>query len=135
MNEFWTLVAWLTAGMQAASSPSLDLPAQLGEVALDRRAPYFTLDSSVSVGSRGEETIDVSVAAACGEPVWVFHRAELFVKRNRFGDVQFVGLPMPGCVTCEPVRLRWFHEPTGFLSFEVHVYRRLELIACTSEAS
>lgn len=108
--------------------------ATIGDVTLDPKTPYFVLESSVSVGSKGEEVLDVSVEADCGEAAWVFHRAELVVSRNRFGDVQFVGLPAPGCVRCAPVALRWFHEPTGYLSFQVDVYRRLEIVSCPIEA-
>ena len=98
----------------------------------DPETPYFALESSVSVGNKGEEALDVSVASRCGNPALLFDHAELVVTRNRFGDVQFVGLPQPGCVECAPIILRWFHEPTGYLSFEVNVYRRLEVVPCPS---
>lgn len=101
---------------------------------LDSQTPYFAMESRVSVGNKGEEWLDVSVSASCGEHAWLFDRAELVVTRNRFGDVQFVGLPSPGCARCAPVHLRWFHEPTGYLSFEVNVYRRLELVSCAEES-
>lgn len=117
--------------------PALALPAQAsgppGGVP-DPRTPYFTVESTRSVGNKGEELLDVSVAAECGQPALLFERAELVVQRNRFGDVQFVGLPKPGCVQCEPVALRWFHEPTGYLSFHVNVYRRREVVPCLDEA-
>lgn len=129
------LLGWLIAQapVAAATAPS-QLPSEERTV-LDARTPYFTVESRVSVGNRGEEWLDVSVPASCGERAWLFDRAELVVTRNRFGDVQFVGLPSPGCVQCAPVHLRWFHEPTGYLSFEVNVYRRLELVSCTEDSS
>ena len=99
----------------------------------DPREPLFRLESSVSVGNKGEEALDVGIDAVCGEPAWVFDRAELVVTRNRFGDVQFTSLPRPGCTDCEPLTLRWYHEPTGYLTFEVHVYRRLEIPPCPNE--
>lgn len=122
---------WILFGCMSAFAASA---ATVGEVTLDPKTPYFTLESAVSVGSKGEEALDVSVDAECGEAAWVFHRAELVVGRNRFGDVQFVGLPASGCVRCAPVELRWFHEPTGYLSFQVNVYRRLEIVSCPIEA-
>jgi len=128
-------VAILTA--LAAMSLVAAEPATSGtdEVVTDPQTPYFALESSVSVGNKGEESLDVSVASRCGDPALLFDHAELVVKRNRFGDVQFVGLPQPGCVDCAPITLRWFHEPTGYLSFEVKVYRRLEVVPCASHES
>lgn len=102
-------------------------------VVADPGTPYFQLESSVSVGSKGEERLDVSTEARCGEPAWVFDHAELVVTRNRFGDVQFTALPQPGCTSCDPLTLRWYHEPTGYLAFEVHVYRRLENLPCPND--
>jgi hypothetical protein len=126
------LLGWLAGAAALAAAPGQNLAHdRTGEVTLDSRTPYFSLESSVSVGGKGEESLDVSVDADCGEPAWLFDRAELVVRRNRFGDVQFVGLPRPACVKCAPVQLRWFHEPTGYLSFEVNVYRRLEIASCS----
>lgn len=119
------LLGWMSALAAMAAS--------LGDVKPDPRTPYFTLESAVSVGGKGEEALDVSVEADCGDAAWLFQRAELVVTRNRFGDVQFVGLPAPGCVHCAPVELRWFHEPTGYLSFQVNIYRRLEIVSCPME--
>lgn len=117
----------------AAAWTSADPVSADGNVAPDTRVPYFALESSIPVGNKGEEALDVSVEAQCGRSAWLFDHAELVVTRNRFGDVQFVGLPQPGCAECAPVRLRWFHEPTGYLSFEVNVYRRLEVIQCPAD--
>ncbi len=117
--------------------PAGALPAQASGTAgsvPDPRTPYFTVESTRSVGNQGEERLDVSVDAACGQPALLFDHAELVVQRNRFGDVQFVGLPQPGCARCAPVTLRWFHEPTGYLSFHVNVYRRWEVVPCLDEA-
>jgi hypothetical protein len=131
-HVLFLLLGWLAGAAGVAAAPghpsSHD---RLGEVILDPRTPFFSLESTISVGGKGEESLDVSVAAGCDEPAWLFHRAELVVRRNRFGDVQFVGLPSPGCVQCAPVQLRWFHEPTGYLSFEVNVHRRLEIVPCS----
>lgn len=124
----WTLLP------TAASVTTAPAPVP-GEVVPDERTPYFRLESAESVGNKGEEALNVSVDAPCGRPAWLFDHAELVVKRNRFGDVQFVGLPRPGCVDCDPVLLRWFHEPTGYLSFEVNVYRRLEVVSCPTAYS
>ena len=100
------------------------------ELRLDARAPFFTLNSDELVGAANEERLDVSIEARCGSLAWVFDRAELVIRRSRFGQAQFVELPAPGCVRCRPVRVKWYHEPTGFLDFDVNVYRRRVQVRC-----
>lgn len=87
----------------------------------------FEHQSNLSVGDKGEERYDVNQPeAACGQPGYVFDSAELVQGSNtRFGEAKIVGLPQPGCSRCQPVKVRWYHEPTGKLHFQVHVYRRL----------
>lgn len=92
------------------------------EVRLDERTPFFQFQSARLVGDRGEVSLDVSTAPGCGAQ-WRFDHAELEVVQNRFGDVQFVSLPASGCEACDPVIVRWMHEPTGQLAFNVNVYR------------
>jgi len=86
----------------------------------------FEHHSKLSVGDKGEERYDVSQAApACGQKGYVFDSADLIQGRDtRFGEAKFVGLPKVGCSRCQPIRVRWYHEPTGKLHFQVHVYRR-----------
>lgn len=129
MSQVLVVLGWIL-GVAASAAPPPAAPSP-GDVTLDPRTPYFSLESAVSVGGKGEESLDVSVGAPCGEPAWLFHRAELVVRRNRFGDVQFVALPSPGCRECAPVALRWFHEPTGYLAFEVNIHRRWEIVSCS----
>jgi hypothetical protein len=99
-------------------------------VSLDPRTPYYHLLSDRSVGDHGEITLDVSVTEPeCGIQLR-FDHAELEVLRNRFGDAQFVRLPELGCATCEPIQIRWMHEPTGYVEFNVNVFRREVSVPC-----
>ena len=85
------------------------------------------------MGDHGEQLLDVSFEGSdCGVQ-WRFDHAEIKVVSNRFGDVQFVGLPQPGCLECDPIRVRWMHEPTGHLEFRVNVFRRPVLVSCSEE--
>ena len=87
----------------------------------------FEHSSTLSVGDKGEERYDVSQPApACGKSGYVFDSANLVYGSNtRFGEAKFVGLPKQGCSRCQPVKVRWYHEPTGKLHFQVHIYRRV----------
>lgn len=85
----------------------------------DRRDPYFEYRSSLKVGAKGEESIDVSGSRGCG----TFHHAELVWLERRFADAQFVQVPERRCVECAPLIVRWYHEPTGRAHFQVRVYR------------
>lgn len=100
-------------------------------VRIDTLDPFHTVSSSLLVGNKGEEVLDVSVSGkACGAR-WLFDHAVISVVSERFGAAQFVSLPEPGCTQCQPLRVRWFHEPTGNLDFEVHVYRRHVFKSCS----
>ena len=107
-----TIVLHLAAGAHALEV----------DVRPDDKTPYFQFQSARLVGDRGEVSLDVSVPPACGIQ-WRFHHAELEILHNRFGDAQFVSLPASGCESCDPVIVRWMHEPTGQLAFNVNVYR------------
>jgi len=96
----------------------------------DQRQPYLAVESALAVGTKGDEVLDVSVPEVCGETLWAFDHAELHIARNRYGGAQFVTLPRPGCLACDPLVVRWYHEPTGHLSFEVRVFRRPVQLPC-----
>ena len=87
----------------------------------------FEHRSNLSVGDKGEERYDVSSPVpACGDTGYVFDSANLVIGRNtRFGEAKIVSMPKEGCQRCQAIRVRWYHEPTGKLHYQVHVYRRL----------
>ncbi len=120
----------MSLGLLAAGIFLTAMPGIEAQVRLDERAPYFRVESSVLVGNKGEEHIDVSMPAECGNEQWVFDHAEIAVRRNRYGGAQITQLPARGCQRCEPIVVRWFHEPTGFIAFDVNVYRRRERTEC-----
>ena len=94
------------------------------DVRVDSKDPYLRVESKRLVGDKGESIFDVSLPPdQCGQ-VWVFDHAELEIVANRFGGAEFVALPESGCIACSPGTVRWFHEPTGYLTFEVHIYRK-----------
>ncbi len=85
----------------------------------------FNKRSDRKVGAKGDERIDVSTQSpACGQEALLFDHARIVFGKRRFGDAQFVATPKPGCTRCDPLLVRWYHEPTGYLDFQVHVYRR-----------
>lgn len=102
-------------------------------VQLDEKTPFFSLSSKLNVGNKGEELIDVSQQATCGQAAWVYDHAELVIDRKRFGNAQFVALPQTGCLVCEPIKVRWYHEPTGYLTFSVNIFRRQVTRQCSGD--
>lgn len=111
----------LTIGSALAQSGDVDAhrPAEAAAFVVDNRDPYFEKRSNLNVGAKGEEHIDVSSADACQ----AFHHAELVWLERRFADAQFVQIPEKACTDCEPLIVRWYHEPTGRAHFHVRVYR------------
>ncbi len=94
---------------------------------------YYESSHSLSVGDKGEESFDLSIAPpACGERALVFEKASIVYKKRRFGEAKIVQQPLPGCLQCSPLVVRWYHEPTGFVDFQVHIYRRERLGVCES---
>jgi len=86
---------------------------------------YFERSHSLSVGDKGEETFDVSSPSpACGTTGLAFDHARVIYRRQRFGEAIIVSTPAAGCTHCQPLVVRWFHEPTGYLSYQLHIYRR-----------
>lgn len=84
----------------------------------------FEKKSDLAVGDKGEESYKVTAALpACNNKVLIFERAEL-VQKGRFGEAKVIASPDPGCTNCGPLKVRWYHEPTGNLHYQVHVYRR-----------
>ena len=85
----------------------------------------FYKDSRQKVGAKGVEDFDVSAhAPACGGTALLYDHANIVFGKRRFGDAQIVATPRTGCTSCEPLKVRWYHEPTGYLEFQVQVYRR-----------
>lgn len=121
--------------LAAAPAEEIFVPAEkLPEIRSDERTPYFTLNSNRSVGDRGEIHLDVSLEEAECDAQWRFHSAEIHIKANRFGDAQFVALPAPGCIECAEIVVRWMHEPTGHIDFDVNVFRERHMESCEEES-
>jgi hypothetical protein len=113
----------VSAPVSVQLQPQIASPTQLRSLA-PAVASQFEHSSDLKVGDRGEELIAVGIAAPrCGERAWMFERAELKHLRQRFGEAQIVSQPPP-CIDCAPLRVRWYHEPTGYLQFQVSIFRR-----------
>ena len=110
-------------GALVAGQPWFDLPS--AETRLDIRTLYFKRESSRVVGAKGEDILPVTPTRDASGNLWVFDRVELVVDRERFGAAQFTSVPKSGCIKCDPIVIKWYHEPTGFVRFQVFVWRRI----------
>lgn len=80
---------------------------------------------SLGVGEKGEEKFTIpSTQTHCGKAVSVYDHAELSIKKKRFADAVIVESPPSGCERCSPVVVRWYNEPTGYISYELKVFGR-----------
>lgn len=94
---------------------------------------YFERKHSLSVGDKGEERFNVGIKPpACGEMALAFDHARIVYKRQRFGEAKIVSSPLTGCINCQSLVVRWYHEPTGYLEYQVHVYRQRIVGKCPS---
>ncbi|MGE0313406.1 MAG: hypothetical protein AB7P21_17495 [Lautropia sp.] len=91
-----------------------------GATALRAQSVVYRQASDLAVGNKGEHAIDVSrPAPQCGAVSPVFDGARIEITRQRFGKAMIVSSPPSGCTRCSALRVRWFHEPTGYLDFTV----------------
>ena len=87
----------------------------------------FEHRSTLAVGDKGENRYDVSQPPpTCGAQGRIYDSAELVLgPTTRFGGAEIVNRPPPGCARCPLLVVRWYHEPTGRLHYQVHIYRRV----------
>ncbi|MES9972582.1 MAG: hypothetical protein ABW092_21310 [Candidatus Thiodiazotropha sp.] len=91
-----------------------------------RELLHFEKSHRDRLGGKGEDQFRVSVEPPrCEQQAQVFERARLVYGDKRFAEAQITALPSPGCTRCQPLKVGWYHEPTGRLTYQVHVYRRL----------
>ena len=103
--------------------PELDTPAP---PELIESAEFVERTHSLAVGDKGEEILDMSAPPPeCATPAPLFDRARIVYADRRFGEAQIVELPPAGCTKCPPLVVRWYHEPTGRLTYQVHIYKRI----------
>lgn len=76
-------------------------------------------------GGKGLDQFDLSTKnPQCEATEEVFHQARIIIDKKRFGDARIEAKPTHGCLRCQPVKVRWYHEPTGLISYQLHVQRR-----------
>ena len=89
------------------------------------------MNHSLNVGEKGEDRFSItSKALQCKSPSKVFDRASLRIVKKRFGDAKIITRPPAGCEVCSDVVVRWYNEPTGSISYELSIYKRLVQLPC-----
>ena len=84
-------------------------------------------------GGKGEDTFNVSITLpVCNKESGIYQRAELVFEKRRFGDAQIISQPRPGCTRCQPLKVQWYHEPTGNVDYQLVVYRRVIKGVCSN---
>jgi hypothetical protein len=77
-------------------------------------------------GGKGKDRLNVSSKpAACGQQEKRFHRLELVIAKQRFGDARIAQRPKPNCQHCLPVAVEWYHEPTGEIEYRLRLQYRI----------
>lgn len=115
--------AWITAPVIARVIPAEDLTEVVTVPTLG--LAIFDFKSDQRVGAKGDHHYTVSHAPpTCGKPALLFDHARVLFRARRFGDAQIISTPSPGCTQCEPIVVRWYHEPTGRLDYQLQVYHR-----------
>ncbi len=96
-----------------------------------RRRVIARHESARKVGDKGELSVDVSQRPPrCAAASPVFDSARIRYRKRRFGEAEIVSAPPSGCTACAPVVVRWYHEPTGAIDFEVEATWRMVEGSC-----
>jgi len=79
----------------------------------------------LKVGDKGEEVLRIrNKKPTCGNAGTMFAEAGVHVIQQRFADARIVAMPKASCIQCQPVTVRWFNEPTGFIQYRIDVTKR-----------
>ena len=112
------LTTTLTRALVPRTEPQTPTPSE--------SAQFVEYTSDLAVGDKGMDLVDLSAPPpGCGSSALLFDHARIVYTDRRFGEAQIVAAPPAGCVKCTPLSIRWYHEPTGRLSFQLHIYKRI----------
>ncbi len=82
-------------------------------------------------GGKGVDQFNVSTKpAGCNETSDLFHQAKIIIGKKRFGDARIEQQPPSGCTNCKPIKVRWYHEPTGRVEYQLLVQHRQVIGMC-----
>jgi len=104
-------------------------PLQLIPLLQSEHSPVY--EHHLNVGDKGEDVWPVqNRVAACGQTGEQFASADIEVEKRRFADVQLVAMPDQGCERCKPLTARWFNEPTGYITYQMYLNKRITEGVC-----
>jgi hypothetical protein len=119
--------------LQRKVMPATELQQAVPTTQLDS-VHFYERTHQLAIGDKGEDSFDVSTAPpSCGQQALVFDQARIVYSQQRFAQAQVVQSPTAGCVSCSPLTVRWYHEPTGKLTYQLHVYRRRVSGVCAGQ--
>lgn len=76
-------------------------------------------------GGKGTDIIKISSKEpTCNHKKEVFHHAQILILKKRFGNARIERIPTSACLKCKPLKIRWYHEPTGYISYQIQIQRR-----------
>jgi len=97
---------------------------QLKSRLLVEKSPVY--DHRLQVGEKGEDLFLIkNTVPDCGQTGVLFSRASIKVTKRRFADAQLVAVPESNCLTCKPIKVHWYNEPTGFIQYHIEIKKRL----------
>ncbi len=102
------------------------LQSEIERTRTDDGSKVFSKRHDDPYGGSGNDQFNInSKSAACGKQEKRFHQAELVISNQRFGDARIIQQPTMGCQNCLPIKVEWYHEPTGLIEYQLHVQTRI----------
>lgn len=85
-------------------------------------------------GGKGLDKFSVtSTTPVCNKTADIFYKARIITSEQRFGDARIESQPSSSCFQCSQLKVRWYHEPTGSISYQLHIQRRIISGVCTQQ--
>lgn len=85
----------------------------------------FSASHADAFGGKGLDQFNVgSTKPKCNNTVDIYHQARMVIDKKRFGDARLESKPPTACVKCTPLKVRWYHEPTGSIHYQLHIQKR-----------
>lgn len=94
----------------------------------------FSASHADAFGGKGLDQFNVGTTKPkCNDTADIYHQARIIIDKKRFGDARLESKPTSGCIKCSPLKVRWYHEPTGSISYQLHIQRRLIAGICPGQ--
>ncbi len=87
----------------------------------------------ILLGGQGIDTYKIkNKKASCSQNGELFHHANINFIRKQFSSAKIFSIPRTNCSLCNDIKIKWHNEPTGILTYQLHIFKRQINAICES---